>query len=149
MAHAPAFPVNAGKDLPPFLNDGQSTVEYFEGRIVDGPPNEPIPAFVFDMKVLESDNPMNVAGQIHTVRVKCRGFSWGETVQQIVGAAGTLPKASISNEVAEGLMVAGTLKGRKFIIQQATKSGPKKNQPTVTVTWREFKCAPLEKTPVL
>lgn len=143
MAKSPPFPVSNKADYNPFLNDGQTKVEFVEGTVKDGPPDNPIPAYTFDLKVIESANPMNVVGQTHTVRVKCRGFSWGETVKEIVGAAGTLPKQAISPEVAESLFAAGKLKGRKFIIEQTTKTA------TSGATFREYKCAPLEPKPAL
>lgn len=143
MATSPAFPVNNKSDRPPFLNDGVSEVEFDSGAIVDGPPNDPIPAYVFNVKVLKSSNPMNQVGAAHTVRVKCKGFSWGDTVREILSKAGLLPGNAINNQVAEALLASGKLKGRKFAIEQTTKSNPK------GATWREYKCAAMETSSVL
>lgn len=144
MTKSPAFPQNNKADLPPFLNDGQSKVKLVDARIADGPPNDPIPAYVFDLEVAESSNPMNQTGKTHTVRIKCRGFSWGAQVQEIVSAVGLLPKSAISAEVAEALIQTGKLKGRRFVIEQTTNAAPKKGQPSITVTWRDYRCAALE-----
>jgi hypothetical protein len=149
MTRSPEFPQNNKTDRPPFLNDGITEVEFQEGMIVDGPPNDPIPAYVFNLKVLKSSNPMNQVNGVHTVRVKCRGFSWGDQVKEIIGKAGLLPGTAINTQVAEALLASGKLKGRKFAIEMVTKSGPKKNQPGVTVSWREYKCAAMESTPVI
>lgn len=143
MAKSPAFPQNNDKDRPPFLNDGKSTVEFVNGVIADGPPNDPVPAYVFDLKVVESTNPMNFVDHTHTVRVKCKGFSWGKTVQEIISAAALVPKGAVSPEVAEALFQTGKLKGRKFEIVQETKTKP------TGASWREYRCVPLEKTAVV
>jgi len=143
MTKAPAFPVTNDKDRNPFLNDGVSEVEFLDGKIVDGPPNDPIPAFVFDVKVLKSSNAMNQLNAPHTIRIKCKGFSWGKQVQEIVGAAGLLPKTAINNQVAEGLLVAGKLKGRRFAVEMSSHSNAK------GASWREYRCAAMETTPVI
>jgi hypothetical protein len=143
MASAPAFPVTNDSARNPFLNDGITEVEFLEGKIVDGPPNDPIPAFVFDVKVIKSSNTMNQLNAPHTIRVKCKGFSWGKQVQEIVGAAGLVPKTAINNQVAEALLASGKLKGRRFAVEMTTCRNDK------GATWREYKCAAMETTPVI
>lgn len=141
MGKLPQFPVMQDKG-PPFLNDGTTELEFMDGRVADGPPQDPIPAFVLDVKVLKSTNPMNAVGQTHTIRVKARGFSWGNTVQILVSAFGCLPKMAINPEVAEGLLSTGKLKGRKAVLEQVSKSNDKG-------VWREYKASPLDSNSVL
>lgn len=148
-AKLPSFPENKSTERTPFLNDGTNKVQFVEGKVVPGPANEPIPAVVIDVKVLESSNPMNQIGAVHTIRLKCKGWSWGQNLQEIVGAAGTLPKMAINSEVAEALFVTGKLKGREFMIEQTTKSKPSTKNPGETATWREYKGVALEKNSVL
>jgi len=149
MAKSPEFPQKKYDDRPPFLNDGVSEVEFVDGAIVDGPPDKPIPAYVFNVKVLNSTNPMNGSNAVHTIRVKCQGWSWGETVQEIMGKAGLLPKSALSTPVCEALLASGKLKGRKFTVEMVTKTGKSKKPPFGDVTWREYKCAAKETTPVI
>jgi hypothetical protein len=148
MASLPKLPENKNQDLPPFLNEGKSKVEFIEGRVVDGPPNNPIPAVVMNLKVLESTNPMNFAGQVHTVRITCIGFSWGDQLQNIVSAAGLLPKKALNQQTIEALFASGKLAGRKFEIEQKSVSGFSKKQQK-EVSWREYSAVPLETTPCI
>lgn len=142
MANLPQFPQVQDKG-PPFLQSGKSKVEFVDGQVKDGPPQDPTPRFVLNVKVLDSSNPMNAVNQTHTILIKARGFSWGRQLQELLSAFGTLPKMSIDSKVAEALVASGKLKGRKAMVEQVEKSNDK------GAVWREYLAAALEPNPVV
>lgn len=143
MTLMPAFPVKKYEDRPPFLNDGTSKLEFISGATVPGPAHKPIPAVIMNFKVLESSNPMNGVGQTHTVRIECKGFDWGENVQNIVHAISLLPKAALSPEAVDAVFQTGRLKGRKVMLEQTRITKP------TGMWWNTFKAAAVETTPAI
>lgn len=128
---------------PEFLNDGKCEVEVVDTKIAPGRPAMPIPSFVFDLKVTKSDNTFNPVGELRTIRVGCKGYSWGKTIQTLIGAMAKVPRESIDSQAAEALVKSGRLKGRKIAVEQETRSNDK------GAVWREYKAASLDGNPIV